>query len=551
MAKKTNILLSFLLITLVVALYGQFLSSPIVFDDLYFFTGNYKDNQPAVSTYRFALFELRSLPYSTLAWTKAFFGLELIFFRGGNLLLHVAVVLVLFPFLSSLFSAVYGKSKNQSSLSPSLAAFFAALLFALHPVATYAAGYLIQRTIVMSTLFSLLALLVYVQGSVRQKPLWQWMSVPFYYLAVFSKEHAIMLPAVLIALTVLLHDDWWLKLKQRWLIFATLAVIAMFAMFVLVSGINIDLLGSVYEPNGVEMLRQNNSKLAYPLSVITQSWLFFKYALLWVVPNPAWMSIDMREPFARSLFSPYMIAAVGFLAWGVGAFWLLLKRGTLGLVGFALLFPWLMFFTEFSTVRIQDVFVLYRSYLWATGAFCLLPVVFSRLSGHSASLVLTLIALAMFPMSVERLMTLSHPVLLWDDAEKLVKGRTDLPGAFRIYHNRGAELLNIGSLDQAIADLKKSIALHNDFAEAHGNLGAAYLKKGDFPNSVASFSKAIDITQNSGKSLNPRYVYGRAQASEKMGELEKAQADYRESCRVAKRGCDKLSAESLSKLLRE
>ena len=271
MAKKTNVLLSFLLITLVVALYGQFLSSPIVFDDLYFFTGDYKDNQPAVSSYRFALFELRSLPYATLVWTKAFFGLELIFFRGGNLLLHVAVVLVLFPFLSSLFSAVYGKSKNQSSLSPSLAAFFAALLFALHPVATYAAGYLIQRTIVMSTLFSLLTLLVYVQGSVRQKPLWQWMSVPFYYLAVFSKEHAIMLPAVLIALTVLLHDDWWSKLKQRWLIFATLAVIAMFSVFILVSGIGIDLLGSVYEPNGVEMLRQNDSKLAYPLSVITQS----------------------------------------------------------------------------------------------------------------------------------------------------------------------------------------------------------------------------------------------------------------------------------------
>ena len=120
----------------------------------------------------------------------------------------------------------------------------------------------------MSTLFSLLALLVYVQGSVRQKPLWQWMSVPFYYLAVFSKEHAIMLPAVLIALTVLLHDDWWSKLKQRWLIFATLAVIAMFSVFILVSGIGIDLLGSVYEPNGVEMLRQNDSKLAYPLSVI-------------------------------------------------------------------------------------------------------------------------------------------------------------------------------------------------------------------------------------------------------------------------------------------
>lgn len=535
MTKKTNELLSFLLIALVVALYGQFLSSPIVFDDRQFFMVDNQGNQP-VSSYHFALFELRSLPYATLAWTKAAFGLDLINFRVGNLLLHAAVVLALFAFLSALFAAVYGESKNESSLPPGLAAFFAALLFALHPVATYAAGYLVQRTIVMATLFSLLALWVYVQGSVRQKPLWQWMSVPFYYLAVFSKEHAIMLPAVLFALTVLLHDDWLSKIKQRWLIFATLAAIAMFVLLA-----RKGLLGSVYEINAAEMLRQNDSELAYPLSVITQSWLFFKYALLWVVPNPAWMSIDMREPFARSLFSPYLIAAVSFAAWGVGAFWLLLKRGRSGLVGFALLFPWLMFFTEFSSVRIQEVFVLYRSYLWAPGAFCLLPVVFAKLNRRMAAFILTLLALAMFPMSMDRLMTLSHPVLLWDDAEKLIKGRTDLPGAYRIYHNRGAELLNIGSLDQAIADLKKSIALHNDFAEAHGNLGAAYFNKGDFPNAIASFSQAIDIAQNAGKSLNPRYIHGRAQAFEKMGELDKAQADYRESCRLAKRGCEKLS----------
>lgn len=527
-----------LLLGVVAALYGQFLWNPPVFDDIQFFIVDNEGNQP-VSAYHFAWFELRSLPYATLAWTKEWFGLDLINFRVGNLLLHAAVVLALFYFLEALFAAVYGEH-GKNELGPRRAAFFAALLFALHPVATYAAGYLVQRTIVMATLFSLLSMLAYMHGSIRRKPLWLWMSVPFYYLAVFSKEHAIMLPFALLVLTMLLHDDWRVKLKQRWGIFAALAVIAVFVLLA-----KKGLLGSVYELNASEMLRQNDSELAYPLSVITQSWLFFKYVGLWLFPNPAWMSVDMREPFARSLFSPYLVAAAGFVAWGAAAFWLLLKRGRMGLVGFALLFPWLMFFTEFSTVRIQEPFVLYRSYLWAVGAFCLLPAVFSRISVRMASLILAIIALAMFPISMERLITFSNSVLLWADAEKLVKGHEDLPGAYRIYYNRGTELVKMGELDRGMDDLKHATALGKDFAEAHGNLGAGYFKKGDWQAAILEFSTAIEMAQKAGVSTHTRYIYGRAQAYERLGDMQKALVDYKVSCQLANRGCEKINPTPL------
>jgi hypothetical protein len=530
-SKQINGLLCLLLVALITVLYGQFLWNPIVFDDMYFFLQDDQGNQP-VSRYHFELLQLRSLPYATLAWTKAWFGLDLINFRVGNLLLHAAVVLSLFGFLARLFSVVLDDSRPETT-SPQWIAFFAALLFAMHPVSTYAVGYLVQRTIVMATLFSLLALVVYVKGSTQQKPMWLWLSVPLYYLAVFSKEHAIMLPAVLVALTVLLHDDWQVKLKQRWGIWLALLVIA---IIVVLS--RKGLLGSVYEINAPEMLLE--TKLAYPLSVLTQAWLFFKYMFLWVVPNPAWMSIDMREPFAPAIFSRYLVAAVFFLAWGIGAIWLLLKRGLPGLAGFALLFPWLMFMTEFSSVRIQEVFVLYRSYLWVPGIFCLLPVMFYRLKGRSTVLLLAVIVLTMFPLSMDRLMTLSHPVLLWDDAEKLVKERLSLPGVDRIYYNRGTQLIHINKADAAIVDLKQAIALSPDFVEAHGNLGAAYIKNSDWQNAVTAFSQAIEIARRKGKTISPRYFHGRAQALEALGELEKSQADYRESCRLGKRACDKV-----------
>lgn len=136
-----------ILVLLTVLLYGQFLGNPIIFDDVPFFMLDEQGGQP-VSNYRWSLLELRSLPYATLAWTKEWLGLYVINFRVGNLLLHVSVVVALFLFLFRLFDALLGEQKHNI-VSPKLAAFFAALLFALHPVATYAVGYLVQRTIIM------------------------------------------------------------------------------------------------------------------------------------------------------------------------------------------------------------------------------------------------------------------------------------------------------------------------------------------------------------------------------------------------------------------
>ena len=529
--RRTGLLLIVLLCA-IAALYGQFLWNPMVFDDLPFFQVSDAGRQ-MVDSFRYSPFELRSLPYATLSWGKAAFGMDMLHFRIENLLLHAAVTIAMFFFLARLFDVIYGARANLL-LSSRVLAFSAALLFALHPVAVYATGYLIQRTILMATLFSLLAMLAYLHGSVREKPLWLWASVPFYYLTVFSKEHAIMLPAVLLVLTVLLHGDWRAKLRQRWGVFSALAAIAVFVIAAKKS-----MLGSVYEPLALEML-DVESNLNYPLSVLTQSWLFFKYAGLWLFPNPHWMSVDMREPFAQSLLSPYLLALLAFIAWGIGAAWLLVKRGRAGLVGLAMLFPWLMFMPELSAVRIQESFVLYRSYLWAAGACCLLPVLLDKLDKKIASTIVAAIALALFPISMERLSTFGYPLLLWDDAEKLVKDRTDLPGAYRIYHNRGVEFIYADEYDLAIKDLTLAIKLQPNWPFSPNNLGTAYLKKGDWRAAADAFTQAIEIAERKKMGVSSRPYFGRAMAFEAMGEIEKAREDYRVTCRLARKGCEKL-----------
>lgn len=526
-----------LLVVAVAALYGQFLWNPLVFDDLYVFLLDNDDQQP-VSSMRFAWLELRSLPYATLAWTKALFGLDLIYFRIGNLLLHAAVSVALYGFLKSFFASIPGQSAEQNSvgeqLSPQAMALMAALLFAVHPVSTYAAGYLVQRSILLATLFSLLAMWTWVNGCTRNQQAWLWCSVPMYYLAVFSKEHAIMMIAVLPLLTVVLNADWQVKWKQHAGIFAAMAGIALLAVLA-----RKNILGSVYFVVDSEELSSINTQLPYVISVLTQAALFFKYGILWLLPNPNWMAMDMPQPYAT--ISPlYLLACAAFLGWGAAGFWWVFKRGSKALLGFAMLFPWLLFMSEFSTVRVHEVFVLYRSYLWSVGALCAVPVLLRPLPPRLVMLGAAVCTLAFFPISMERLVTLSHPVLLWDDAAKYVDGRTELPGVSRIYYNRGTEYVKADMPDKAIPDLHTAIALAPHFPEAYGNLGGAYFKKGDWVKAVAAFSQAIDVSLRKGKIPGARYYLLRAQSFENLGDTQRAQKDYRESCRLARQGCEQV-----------
>lgn len=533
MRRNVGTLFLIILVAAVGGLYGQFLWNPIMFDDLPFFMVDHDGNQP-VSNYQFGLLELRSLPYATLAWGKAWFGLDLWHFRVENMVLHLAVVVALYFFLRALSQWLL-KSLDQAHLSSDVPAFWGALIFAVHPVATYATGYLVQRSILMATLFGLMAMLAYVHGSLSGRKRWLWVSVACYYFSVFSKEHAIMLPAVIFALGILVNTDWREQLRKQWDVFAAFALIALIVVLA-----KKGMLGSVYEIYGASLLQESSRDLAYPLSVLTQAWLFFKYAGLWLAPNPDWMSIDMREPFAQDVLSLYLVAMLAFLAWGWLAVWLLFKRGRLGLLGFAMLFPWLMFMTEFSTVRIQEQFVLYRSYIWAVGGFVLIPVVFTLFDRKVVAFVLGIFAFAFFPIAMERLSTMSHPILLWDDAEKLVRGRSDLPGEFRIYYNRGTELIKVDRYDEAVNDLKRAIELQPDLTPAYGNMGAAYLKKHAWKEAADAFSKVISIATRTGERLDMRPYLGRAMAYEEMGEMDKALLDYAVSCELAKRGCEKL-----------
>src|SRR5262249_52995028 len=154
----------------------------------------------------------------------------------------------------------------------------------------------------MATLFSLLCLLAYMEGLLRGGLRWFLAAAVLYLLAVFSKEHCVMLPAVAVALTLLLRQPSWALVREPWLPVSALLLIGLLLVFRL-KGI----LGQPYEslaPAAAERLPEaSGGGSIYPLSVITECWLFFKYLFFWLVPNPAWLSVDLRQKFAAELFS--------------------------------------------------------------------------------------------------------------------------------------------------------------------------------------------------------------------------------------------------------
>ena len=549
-----------LLITLVgiatAALYGQFLWSPVVFDDHNFFGGPVHPEYLKLG-YLFGV--VRGLAYGSFEWTRELFGLQLVWYRLGNLLLHIATCVVLFQFLRRLFEEVLGGeaqggtsglATRRDTLSPLWLAFFGSLLFALHPVAVYATGYLIQRTSLMAGLFTLTMLLLFLEGVVRQRRNLLIFSALAYVLAVFSKEHAIMAPALAGILLILLRRNWW----QSWRdVSVTFVLYALTGLRVLLKSGGV--VGQAYEPRSGDMLAELARQypgfdvhMAYPLSIMTQGYLFFKYLLLWIVPNPAWMSVDMFERFAIRFWSwPETAGFMAYVLYGAVAVRLLFKRGRNGLLGFALLCPWLMFATEFSTVRIQETFVLYRSYLWMPCLFAALPFLFRRVKAAHAMAILSILVLVFASLAANRLVTFSSALKLWDDAAKLAVGKDSRPGVERVYHNRGLALTNEGQYERALKDLDKALSLNPKHVFALNDRGVTFFLLKRYPESVRDFSSALV--------LMPGFILshlGRAQTLEAMGDKVGAHADYLYMCKQAiADGCRNIPGEEFDALRRE
>lgn len=473
------------LLAAVCLLYLPFLGSLFFFDDLTFFFGGAAE-QYAHSWFRF---DLRWLPYATLGWTEMWFSNVVThFFHLGNLLLHAANVIMLFYLLRLLAGTAIPDNKNPGVVV--WGTWFGALIFAIHPVAVYAAGYVMQRSILMATFFALLTQFAYLRGLLTGNARWLVLAAAAYFLAVFSKEHSVMTLALLAAETVVLRSQTRASARILWLAWA-----AFFSIGLLIILRAKGVFGTPYEAMAADLFKQEgiveSTPMLHLLSALTQAGLFFKYLLLWVLPNPAWMAIDMREPFVSSWLSwQGWLGAIGFAAYGALGVWLLLRPRWVGLAGLALLYPWMQFVLEFSTIRVQEPFVLYRSYLWMPGLMLFIPLLLAKWPNRKTLFSLGFAALLLAPLAVNRLWVFADSYRLWNDAVLLLPN-DGVPGADRILFNRGQAEEAANKWDAAIADFQRAVNISPQYAPVRFELGWANAMTGRYQDAMTQFDAAI------------------------------------------------------------
>jgi tetratricopeptide (TPR) repeat protein len=176
-------------------------------------------------------------------------------------------------------------------------------------------------------------------------------------------------------------------------------------------------------------------------------------------------------------------------------------------------------------VRIQEPFVLYRSYLWMPGLFAALPVAFGWFSSKKAFLMLSAISLLLIPLTLNRLNTFSSALLLWDDAEKLVKNKPYIYGAERIYSNLGNELRQLKRFDESIAAFDKAIATPHPLAFMYAGRAIAYGALRKYQEALRDLDQAIAMNPD-----DPEFYNLRAMAYRALGNSSAAQKDFTKSC---------------------
>lgn len=462
------------ILALVLAIYLPGLANDTVFDDEYLASGTLFRESVGLTP-----LNARWLSYSSFGWVHAILGEGWWKQRLVNLAIHIATVIALWTFYRELLKHIEPaeKAADGSSYARSPALLLAVGFFAINPVAVYGVAYLIQRSILLATLFVVLALFFFTRALSRRKPLLQVAAAACYLLAVSAKEHAVLAPLAAVPIYIVVARP---TLKRLAIVGAAGAILIAAAAVPLVQRYG-SILGTAFDEYSRAYLAQlaqlspGAEKNAFGLSVLNQAYLFFHYGLRWMLPWEGWMSINLRPPFPLSWTTfPHVLGVFGYVAALLGGFFLVVRYRTWpALVGVAILIPALLFATEFATVWVQDPFVLYRSYLWAIG----IPgLVFFLIHGPPPRVIAAVgavLAILLTWQALDRVLSMSTEERVWSDAIAKLPKDPRAVGRWFPYLNRGTAYVDHNQYELALRDFEASEAL-GDMGMGAANMASVF-----------------------------------------------------------------------------
>ncbi len=331
-------------------------------------------------------------------------------------------------------------------------ALFGALLFLLHPLHVQAVSWIAQSKTLLSTLFALLALIVY------GRPKYYFLSLAFFAVSLLAKTSALFLPFVFLGLEWLRppprHD------RQLWRpapFFALSLVGGLITIYV--NSIHFqDTNFPIFQMAWYERLVLVPQNLVFYLKTFV---LPFPLAYLYTPPGPvvwAWLVI--------------LLGCLCWLRHKFVAFYLLLLAPCLGFVTIPNM---KLSLVSDHWAYLPDIF------LCLFAATLLQKISRERVAQSAAAVVLGAAAI----LSLNHAKTFATEEAFWRQAVRV--NPDSAPAAY----NLGVAFDKKSLVDESVAEYKRTVELDPSHARAWNNLARGYFLKGDLAEAQRSYERAI------------------------------------------------------------
>jgi protein O-mannosyl-transferase len=510
--------------------------------------------------------EYYPISYSTFWIEWRVWGTNPIGYHAVNLILHIIEAVLIWFILRKL--SIPG-------------AFFAAIIFAVHPVNVESVAWVAQRRNVLTLFFSLLSILSYLRAETPGKgpvgpkrysrPLrqgenvlygWYALSLALFVLALLSKGSAAVLPLLLLGIV------WWLRSGDRKEAGASLRSerapifsmgdVARFLPFIIVSVIstvvniwfqthgsgvvarNADFIERLLGAGGVVWFYLFKALLPFDLSFIYPQWRIQAGNPLWWMPLIGALAVtailwryrnSWGRPilFAWGFFCVALIPVMGFTDVGYMQFTLVADHyqhiaiiGLIALVaaGFGLWHGSMPGKARRATAAI------------AIAAATILVFLTCRQSGlYRDDITLYGQTLKLYPdcwlahNNLGLAMIRTHRL---EEAIKHFKRVVEInPNYSKVYNNLGEALIELGRPKDAIPYIQHSLKLDPKSPQAHCNMGRTLFDSGQLKESAEQFRQAIKL-----KSDFPEAYYYLGMISFNEGRTEDAIEHYRQALQL-------------------
>ena len=433
-------------------------------------------------------FILRPVAYLTFHLNYLFDGYNPRWYRAGNIAVHAGNAILIYALLTVLL----GGGRRKRELSPASVAFVAAtaaLLFAVHPLATESVTYVVQRFTSLGAFFYLLTLWVYfVAGTVKQRAA-RWLltgvAVLTLLVGMLTKECSITAPLLAVFL------DWFLigvPLRRA----LARAIPLLLCLPVIPSLI---LLTAWGKGNGVLHLSDAanlTNSVERPIShwhyLVTQTTVVADYLrrLVW----PSGLNLDPEWTLRRSLLEGPVVRSLIIMGSVVLFCWRLHRRNRQDVRGAGAFVFAVWFFATIAIssglIPLPDLMAEHRSYLPSVGFFAALACMLDwfrtgRRGRWAAPLAVLTCAMVLGWATWQRNEVWRTKISLWKDTTE------KSPGKYRAWNNLGEAYSSVGQREQAVECFRKTISLEPLCWAAHINLAGML-------NELSRYKESYEVT---------------------------------------------------------